>query len=127
MRILLVEPDSVLAQSYMTGLQAAGHMVDHAQSAQAAVHCADEHTPDCAIVSLEMARHNGIEFLYEFRSYGEWQDVPAILLTSLPTPELLRDGVLRTQLKVHTVLVRSQTSVADLARAVQRLGQRQEA
>lgn len=126
MRILFIEPDKQLATSYGAGLEAAGHTVTYARDAQSGVHKADDCTPEIVIVSLEMARHNGIEFLYEFRSYGEWQDVPAILCTSLPTPELLRDGVMQTQLKIDTVLVRSQTSVADLVRAVARTAQRQE-
>lgn len=125
MHILLVEPDTLLAQSYRSGLTQAGHTVDHAGTAQAAVHCADEHKPDLVVVSLEMARHNGIEFLYEFRSYGEWQDIPAIVLTSLPSPELVRDDVLREQLRVESILARSQSSVADIVRTVERVLQRQ--
>ncbi len=125
MHILLVEPDTVLAKSYVLGLKQAGFSPHHAVSAQQAIQYADEQMPDVVVVSLEMARHNGIEFLYEFQSYPEWQAIPAILLTSLPTAEALKDDILHEQLNVHAVLLRSQTSVADLTRAIQRVMQRQ--
>jgi len=108
--ILLIEPDAVLARTYTQALRAAGHKVRHAVSAEQAVQLADAAVPDAVILSLELAGHNGIEFLYEFRSYDEWQTMPVIMLTNAHTVELLSDAVLREHLGVQAVLVRSQTS-----------------
>jgi len=118
MKILLIEPDAVLAASYTTALEAAGHTVAHAHSAQQAVMLADEHKPGLVILEPQMARHNGIEFLYEFKSYPEWQRIPVIVLTSMPPSELEKLSVLRTQLSVVEVLGKSQTSLTDLSVAV---------
>ena len=118
MNILLIEPDLVLAKSYVTALEAADHTVTHAHTAQQAVMLADEHKPGLVILEPQMARHNGVEFLYEFKSYTEWQRIPVIILTSVPTNEFEKLTVLRTQLSVVTILGKSKTSLADLCAAV---------
>lgn len=95
MKILLIEPDVTLAKVYQTALERAGHSVAHTTQAQTAIQLADEVTPDVVVLELQLAQHNGIEFVYEFRSYTEWQTIPIILLTMVPphalaiTPEML--------------------------------------
>lgn len=118
MHILLIEPDVVLAATYVTALQSDGHSVAHAHSAQQAVILADERKPNLVIIEPQMARHNGVEFLYEFKSYPEWQRIPVIILTSTPPKELEKLSVLRTQLSVVAVLGKSKTSLADLRTVV---------
>lgn len=117
--ILLIEPDVVLAATYITALEAAGHTAMHAHTAQQAVMMADERTPSLVILEPQMARHNGIEFLYEFKSYPEWQHIPIIILSSLSPKELERLPVLRRELSVVAVLGKSKTSLADLCAAVE--------
>lgn len=84
MNVLLIEPDNKLAKTYASALTNAGHNVQHAMHAQDAVHAADAVTPDVVLLELQLAGHSGVEFLYEFRSYPEWQTVPVILLTVTP-------------------------------------------
>lgn len=81
--ILLIEPDLTLGEVYTKALEKSGHSVSHCQNAQDAVHSADKHQPDAVVLELELAVHNGIEFLYEFRSYPEWQHIPAIVLSHI--------------------------------------------
>lgn len=118
MHILLIEPDAVLAATYITALEAMEHTVAYAHTAQQAVILADEHKPSLVILEPQMARHNGIEFLYEFKSYPEWQRISVIILSSLPPKELEKLSVLRSQLSVVEVLGKSKTSLADLCAAV---------
>src|SRR5262245_28230032 len=82
--ILLVEPNKVLATTYRQVLQHMGHQVDHVAGAQAAIMAADAQTPDMVILELQLARHSGLEFLHEFRSYAEWQAIPVVVHTDLP-------------------------------------------
>jgi DNA-binding response OmpR family regulator len=124
-KVLLIEPDRVLATIYTRTLESAGYTVRHAISAEQAIQLVDATKPDAVIVSMEMARHNGVEFLYEFRSYSEWHDIPAIVLTNLPSTELLDDTVLREQLGVESVLVRSQTRADDLVRTLRRVARQE--
>ena len=121
MRILLVEPDTLLARTYERALQGAGHTVKVTASAQTAVHLADKWLPDIVILELQLPRHNGIEFLYEFRSYGEWISIPVIIHTFVPLSELMPAVTLRTQLGVQRLLYKPKTSLATLCAVVAQL------
>jgi CheY-like chemotaxis protein len=110
--VLLIEPDTALARTYVQALQHVGHVVAHASSAQEAVSAADQTMPDVVVLELRMAVHDGIEFLHEFRSYPEWQGIPVIVnshinpITMEPVRAALRDdlGVVATLYKPRTTL-----------------------
>jgi DNA-binding response OmpR family regulator len=119
MNILLVEPDEQLGQIYSQALQRAGHKVDWRRDAQTAIEAADQTRPEAVILEVQLARHNGIEFLYEFRSYPDWQKTPVILHTNalgLPSSEDLL-----ARLGVHAVHYKPQTSLAQLVTSLGRL------
>jgi len=113
-QVLLVEPDRYLANVYLEALENAGHKVNVANTAQAAIRLADIAHPDVIILELQLVEHSGVEFLYEFRSYVDWQDIPVIAHTIVPPAEfnrskkLLADelGVRLYLYKPHTTLVR---------------------
>ena len=117
-RILLVEPDQLLARTYQTALQRAGHKVDIAASAQAAVDAADAHRPDVVVLELQLADHNGVEFLYEFRSYPEWQKVPVIVQSNVPLNEFKISAATWRQLGVAGYLYKPRTTLSQLLAAV---------
>ncbi len=79
--ILLLEPDRLLARSYCQALAAAGHRPHWQTDAQAALGVLDEHDIGLIVLELELAGHNGVEFLYELRSYPDWNHIPIILHT----------------------------------------------
>lgn len=118
MHILLVEPDRVLARNYASTLTISGHTVATAHTAQDAVHVADEHMPDVVLVELQLPYHNGVEFLYEFRSYTEWLHIPIIILSFVPPSELSEAPVLTRELGVVQILHKPVTSLAQLCAAV---------
>ena len=66
------------------------------------------------MLELQIARHNGIEFLYEFVSYPEWQSIPVVILTVLPISEVKKMTVLRDQLSVVKVLSKTHTDLKNL-------------
>lgn len=119
MHVLIVEPDTLQAGAMAAALERAGHTVAHAVSAQAAVHLSDEQTPDVVVLELQLPRHNGVEFLYEFRSYAEWLHIPIVVYTFVPERELEPAVTLRTELGVVQVLYKPATSLAQLVTAVQ--------
>jgi DNA-binding response OmpR family regulator len=86
-KILLLEPDALLGNIYQAALEHAGHEVAHYTNAQTAVLGMDKSLPDIIITELQLAMHNGIEFLYELRSYVEWQDIPIVVLSNVPSIE----------------------------------------
>ncbi len=125
MKVLVVEPDRILARTYVTALESAGHHVSHVVSAQAAVRAADAGVPDVAVVSLGIARHNAAEFLYEFKSYPEWQSVPVVLITPRLDYELGDQSILQNQLGVRAVSVRSQITLTQLCDVVAKVSAEQ--
>ncbi len=117
MQILLIEPDRLLAASYEKALRRAGHTVTTAVSAQQAIHFADQQRPDVVVLEMELPRHNGVEFLYEFRSYYEWLDVPVIVHSFVAATELVKSATLK-DLGVVKLLYKPATTLAQLCTAI---------
>lgn len=117
--VLLIEPNTSLAQTYAKALQYAGCQVAHTTNAQDAVDIADKNAPDLIILELQLAAHSGVEFLHEFRSYTEWQNVPVIVNTAIPpTHTAPIKNVLVKELGVRAVLYKPRTTLKELLREV---------
>lgn len=118
-KVLLIEPDVALARTYMQALQHAGFMVMHVSSAQDAVDATDHTTPDVVVLELQLAVHDGVEFLHELRSHAEWQSIPVIVNTNL-TPQALApvQGALAGDLGVVEVLYKPRTTLQQLISSV---------
>ncbi|HEX4774848.1 MAG TPA: response regulator [Candidatus Saccharimonadales bacterium] len=115
MNILLIEPDRLLAETYFKALLQAGHQVVACAGAQTAILAADQRTPDLVIMELQLVEHSGIEFLYEFRSYIDWQRVPVIIQTLVPPGEFQASWqLLKNELGVQAYLYKPRTKLADL-------------
>ncbi len=86
---------------------------------QAAEH-ANAVRPDCVIMEVSLAQHSGIEFLYEFRSYVDWQSIPVVVFTSLQIPQTVLRSVswglldIEYAYKPHTSLDQLSTLVQGL-------------
>jgi len=112
--VLIVEPDGLLGSIYQKVLESAGHRVVWSTGAQGAITLADVTTPDVVVLELQLRGHSGIEFLYEFRSYPEWQAIPIILHTFVPRQAL----TLPAQLNVPLHLYKPTTKLTSLVHAV---------
>jgi DNA-binding response OmpR family regulator len=121
MKILLIEPNRNLAATYRQALERAGHTVDWQQAAQAAVSSADGKRPDAIILELQLAAHSGIEFLYEFRSYADWQTIPVIVHSFVPKENLMLQREQLQAFGIANVLYKPTTSLKQLLRAVNEL------
>lgn len=119
MHVLLIEPNSLLADTYTYALQYAGFSVASVTGAQAAVTAADKQQPDLIILELYLPSHSGIEFLHEFRSYPEWQPIPVVIHSSLPpTKTVIAEESLRRDLGVSAILYKPRTSLEHLLHVV---------
>ncbi len=117
--ILLIEPDRLLAETYCQALTSAGHQVVPCASAQAAILAADQVKPDVVVIELQLIEHSGIEFLYEFRSYTDWQTIPVIVQTHVPASEFATNRQsLKKQLGVEVYLYKPQTLLKQLISSV---------
>lgn len=114
LNILLVEPDRVLGSIYVSALENAGYCVVHCLTADAAVNALDAARVDLVILELQIALHNGVEFLYEMRSYDEWRHIPIILHTTIEERVLQKMLDLKKQLFVSTYLYKPTTTLNQL-------------
>lgn len=81
--VLIVEPDYMLGDSYEKALMA-NFNVYVARNAQAAIDVIDNNKIDLVITDTQISENNGIEILYEIRSYDDWLELPMIMLSSIP-------------------------------------------
>jgi CheY-like chemotaxis protein len=117
--ILLIEPNPVLAATYSATLRYAGYSVAAAHGAQAAIDSADHLRPDAVVLELQLPRHGGVEFLYEFRSYGEWANIPVVIQSGINPQRLAAvQGTLRDDLGVAACLYKPQTTLQQLLRQI---------
>lgn len=122
MKILLIEPDHVLARTYGQALQDAGHEVVIEPTAQAAISAADADQPDLIILELQLVEHSGIEFLYELRSYSDWQAIPVIIQSQVPPAEFTDNWqLLQDELGIQAYLYKPRASLRDLLQAITEL------
>ncbi|HVW23628.1 MAG TPA: response regulator [Candidatus Saccharimonadales bacterium] len=118
--ILLIEPDHVLAETYAAALHHAGHHVVACASAQDAVNLADGQKPDLVVLEVQLVGHSGIEFLYEFRSYDDWQNVPVLIHSQVPPGEFTANwSLLNNELGVVGYLYKPVTNLSELLANVQ--------
>jgi DNA-binding response OmpR family regulator len=118
-KVLLIEPDAVLARTYMYALEQIGHEVHTAATAQAGVDVADRTSPDVVLLELQLVAHSGIEFLYEFRSYSDWQSVPVIILSHVPPAEFKESaGVMKESLGVQEYYYKPKTNLKRIIQIV---------
>lgn len=119
--ILLIEPDRLLTRTYTELLTSSGYCVQQVNGAQAGIVAADEGKPKLIVLELQLIEHSGVEFLYELRSYSDWQTIPVIVHSHVPPTEFADSWqLLRDQLSVGEYLYKPQTSLNQLLRSVQR-------
>lgn len=118
--ILLLEPDLMLARLYADALRLGKHTADITVTAQDAILQADARKPDVVLLELQLTAHSGIEFLYEFRSYTDWTDVPAIIVSTVPPAEFARSQrLLHNKLGVVAYHYKPRTNLQILRHAVE--------
>lgn len=120
-KIVLLEPDIILGKTYAQALKKEGHVVIWCQDAQSAIHKTDKQTPEIIITELQLAGHNGVEFLYELRSYDDWEKIPAIVLSHVPlnTKDISVDSW--KHLNVVAYLYKPFTRLRDIIKTVEQI------
>jgi DNA-binding response OmpR family regulator len=117
--MLLVEPDRKLARTYAQYFEAHGHKVVISSAAQPAISAADQQAPDVVILELQLVAHSGVEFLHEFRSYGDWRSIPIIVHSHVSPQEFLASQKLLKLLGVAAYHYKPRTSLHALLQSVE--------
>jgi CheY-like chemotaxis protein len=117
--VLLMETDHVLAKNLSKYLRGLGHKVIWCIEPQEAINNADKNCPDVIILDLLLAnRRSGIEFLYELRSYPEWQNLPVVIFSHVAAEDLRGCVDSLNQLNVAAFRYKPTTSLSDLAQSI---------
>ena len=104
---------------YGVALQRAGHVITEVHSALDAIQAADDSKPDLVLLELQLASHDGIEFLHEFRSYPEWQQVPVVVISNLsPSALASAQAVLQRDMGVVRCLYKPRVTLQKLLKIV---------
>lgn len=119
-KILLLEPNRLLAQQYITYLTAQGYKVIWRADAQSGILAADENQPDIVVAELLLAGHSGVEFLYEFRSYSDWIRTPVFILSSVTRESSGIPSASFEELGVMGYLYKPETSLDKLGNLIER-------
>jgi DNA-binding response OmpR family regulator len=115
-RVLIIESDCLLAKNLASALTIAGHEAVYTADAQAAITSADTRQPDAIILDLLLAGRSGVEFLYELRSYPEWQSIPVVVYSNLRPSELPESCL--AELGIARAFYKPVTKAHDLVEAV---------
>lgn len=118
-RILLIETDHLLAKNLSIFLNRLGHQVSWRVDPQEAIEQADRSVPEVIVLDIILSgQRSGIEFLYEFRSYPEWQNLPVIIFSCVAAEDL--KGCLDSiaQLNISAYRYKPTTSMRELAKCI---------
>ncbi len=123
MKVLLIEPDKILASTYQLALSQSGHKVIHCFGAQSAIHAIDNNNPDVIVLEPQLVNHSGIEFLYELRSYADLQNITVIIHSFIPSQTFIGQIDILNGLGVFEYLYKPLTSLERLVTAVDNAAQ----
>ncbi len=121
MTILLVEPDAITARVVCERFSQEGYQVELARSGQEAIDVLERITVDAIVLEPQLGVHNGVEFLYELRSYADWQHIPVIVWTMNSVLAQRRFSKAWRELGLDYVLYKPDVSLASLARKTSEL------
>ncbi len=96
MKFLLADSDSIRSRSIRTILSAMGHKagdVDSVEDGESALNALKRKKFDVAIVSADLSKMDGITVIKEMRASMALKSLPAILLSSQPSRELVIEAM----------------------------------
>lgn len=117
-RVLLIETDYDLASNISDYLRRDGHEVVWHKDPQAAIETADNVHPEIVVLDLILSTHSGVEFLYELRSYPEWQKLPVIIFSNVSEAELAASHEGLAHLDIAVYHYKPVTRLDELAQSV---------
>lgn len=116
--ILVMESDRIVAKCISDELITQGHTVAVVANADKAVLACDKQKPDVVISELTIPGHSGSEFLYEFRTYTDWLDIPIIIYSSMRPPSEVTKSHDWKLLNIYELLYKPEASLQRLNQSV---------
>ena len=120
-KILLIEPDRVFSSKISAYLQDFGYIVNIASGADEAMVLLEADSPDLIILELALPSHSGTEFLYEFRSYQDWQNIAIVIYSSIKIDQKVLSSDDWNLLNVADVLYKTENSLPNLLKGIKKV------
>jgi CheY-like chemotaxis protein len=115
-KILIVDDDKDIRDSFAAILQASGHEVTSAPNGREALAHVLADLPDTILLDLVMPEMDGPSFLEVLRSYLRIQSLPVVIFTALGDSPMID----RAQaLKVNSVLIKGKATPDDIRKALE--------
>ncbi len=118
MRLLVIEPDKILAKAYVQQFLLSDIDVQVVYDGHMAVAEIDKQKPDVILLELQLAGHSGIDLLNELRSYEDWADIPVIINSAVPQESFNADESTWQRLAVVRYFYKPKTDMKQLIGAV---------
>src|SRR6476620_4588539 len=80
-RILIVDDDEAVTQTFARMLELEGYAVRTAVNAETGLRAASEHMPDAIILDLRMPLMDGLGFLRRLRDHEDQKSTPVAIVT----------------------------------------------
>jgi DNA-binding response OmpR family regulator len=98
-RILVVEDEPWLAESYVDAIKAAGYEAQYAHDAAMAIDMVDDIHPDLVLLDIMLPNASGLQLLHELRSHADLVDTPVIIcsnaVSQLNSAQLKNYGIIK--------------------------------
>lgn len=115
---IVLESDRIVSECIDKELSKHGFDVVVVVNAEDAIYAADKNKPDVVVSDLAVSGHSGSEFLYEFRTYSDWKNVPIIIFSSVNVSlDILSSNDFK-MLNVFDFLYKPKTSLDALSKRV---------
>lgn len=92
-----------------------------AVDATTAINLASEITPDLIIIELSLGGHSGMEFIYEFRTYSDWKNIPIIIYSTIRLEPAILKSRTWQNLNVGEYLYKPESTLARLKSSIEKL------
>ena len=86
-----------------------------------AINLASDTTPDIIIIELSLGGHSGMEFIYEFRTYSDWQNIPIIIYSTIRLEPTILNSKAWQNLKIGAYLYKPESSLKVLKSNIEKL------
>ena len=110
-KILLVEDEEFLRRIFKTRLAAEGYQVTDVGSAEKALDCLEQMSPDLIILDLYLPKMNGFQFLERLKANPARSTTPVLILSGLGQEADIQKGL---ELGAQEFVVKTSVSPREL-------------
>jgi two-component SAPR family response regulator len=118
MLVIIIEPDHIVAKEMTRVFNDNGIKVKICPEAQTAISEIDSNKPSAIILELQLSGHSGVEFLHEFRSYEDWDNIPIFIYSRVPEYAIGLDQKIWDSYGVKRFFYKPKTSLNQLVGVV---------